>query len=1165
MKKKLMSLILVLAMLISAASVASSVTASVPEIDTTFTEDDNVKLDAEFEDPLLELWFDHTTHKVTRSTVESTELYTYTIRMAKNEIEDCQFFLASYMGHENITVEVSDFTGPSSITPEVYYEWYVSMDDNGYVPDPLIPLKKEISIGMNESQGFIVKVKTTPTTPAGNYRASLTVKDADGNEIKKAIIKLVVWNFTLPEKSTIDTAFGLGKYGIYSMSNADGNDDGALYKEYYDFLLENRICAYDLPYEVTDERAVEYLDNPRVNSFLLGGYGTDPSDADIKAKYDVLSQKSEWFDKGYFYYVDEPMNEDALGKIAAAGKKLASLYPGYQLISPYFVNYEFGGKDMISIMEPYINIWCVKEFAWTPQGATGDGIVHMLSDAQIKKDGTYAERMAKQVEGGDKNWVYLCWEPLEPYVTFDAAHQGIEQRIAFWQSYMNDATGLLYFAVNEWNQGFTMWRSMKKINAGGYPVYGDGTLLYCGAMLNRIGEENITGPVGSTRIENIRDGIEDHMYLSIAEDMFGREVADEFVSKITTSVIDWTKDDGVMAATRRALGELIAAEFPLPTPSEFIFGGNTDMQFVGQRKIVPAITPGITVGDFKAALSDSTGTVVYIPNGRAELEDSDIITNGCIARLIDENGILMDEAVLYNIGDANGDGKINAKDVSNVLKVAASWSGIDLDETAADVNGDGTVNLKDVSLYLKKTAGWDVTFVTPKSAEPFNVCGTFVQNTYTDVVGDEHIETPQTLNGSKYALSFPVQYGAWLKEFTIPLSSGHGDSYTIEIAKDGNTVASVTDKLPAGADRQYVVVDLSALVSDHELLRAGHYTVTVTGDDIAVTVRNAATDKAWTFSIDGEKEKDISMEASVTIENSEIVDPVTDVNVSTMVRPMYTTVKIPGLTEDFTFLHITDTHLALMYEDEGHEYSGFTERHQNAESRTWQFTQPTGIAPEDRFPSFLKLAKELDVDRIIATGDIVDFSSEMNVDTAFALGFEETGIPYTYCFGNHDWSFNDCYCTESARRLYADRLFAPFMGEDNYYDEIDMGEFIIVAADNSVDNFTASQVEKFKETNAKGKPIILCVHVPFLSDTLVADTKANWGNRNILIGPGTDIAANGYSLEIYNMIAEGKSNVAAIFCGHLHFNHLDYVGSVPQYCTGDGYEGYCRVVTLTGK
>lgn len=88
------------------------------------------------------------------------------------------------------------------------------------------------------------------------------------------------------------------------------------------------------------------------------------------------------------------------------------------------------------------------------------------------------------------------------------------------------------------------------------------------------------------------------------------------------------------------------------------------------------------------------------------------------------------------------------------------------------------------------------------------------------------------------------------------------------------------------------------------------------------------------------------------------------------------------------------------------------------------------------------------------------------------------------------------------------------------------------------------------------------IHVTFYSPTLVDDTVAAW-NRNILIGPVSDLqGANEASMNFYNRISSGQSNVAAILAGHVHFNHEDMVGSVPQIVTGDAFEGFCRLVNL---
>lgn len=61
--------------------------------------------------------------------------------------------------------------------------------------------------------------------------------------------------------------------------------------------------------------------------------------------------------------------------------------------------------------------------------------------------------------------------------------------------------------------------------------------------------------------------------------------------------------------------------------------------------------------------------------------------------------------ITENAGDANRDGKTNAKDVSVILRGQAGWT-VEYDADLADVNRDGAPNAKDVALILKYIAEW---------------------------------------------------------------------------------------------------------------------------------------------------------------------------------------------------------------------------------------------------------------------------------------------------------------------------------------------------------------------------------------------------------------------------------------------------------------------------
>ena len=61
------------------------------------------------------------------------------------------------------------------------------------------------------------------------------------------------------------------------------------------------------------------------------------------------------------------------------------------------------------------------------------------------------------------------------------------------------------------------------------------------------------------------------------------------------------------------------------------------------------------------------------------------------------------------VGDVNGDGTVNLKDVVLIRRFIAGGWDADVDKALADANGDGTVNLKDVVLIRRFIAGgWNV-------------------------------------------------------------------------------------------------------------------------------------------------------------------------------------------------------------------------------------------------------------------------------------------------------------------------------------------------------------------------------------------------------------------------------------------------------------------------
>ena len=60
-----------------------------------------------------------------------------------------------------------------------------------------------------------------------------------------------------------------------------------------------------------------------------------------------------------------------------------------------------------------------------------------------------------------------------------------------------------------------------------------------------------------------------------------------------------------------------------------------------------------------------------------------------------------------NDGDANGDGKVNMKDLVLLQRHLNGWA-VDIDLTVCDLTGDGKVNMKDYVALQRKLNGWDI-------------------------------------------------------------------------------------------------------------------------------------------------------------------------------------------------------------------------------------------------------------------------------------------------------------------------------------------------------------------------------------------------------------------------------------------------------------------------
>jgi len=559
---------------------------------------------ADKESSSLHIWFDQLVNRTAQNNNTPTDKITYQLNLAKNEAEACQMILASDKDVSGLKVYITDFknSAGNTLETELFWGFYFNVDGK-MVIDPLpvvdytadqnvvdwinggnaanvnIPNFQKYNgfdIKAGQNQTFVIKVTSAQDSPSGEYSAVLTVKDADGNEVKKVTVFAYVWNFALADESSCKTLMDLGSFSVYvsyydyeaKLKNEAGHN---LYQIYYDFLLKNRVCSYTLPFENKDGKfsnggLAEYLNNPRVVAFQTLGWGTELNSTNVANAYKFLMQNKEWFKKAYFYPVDEPLDVGRLNDINYYGKLLSENFPGYKLIVPMHVNYNVKGGDFFSYITDAVTVWCPHTYFYTTfaEYYANRNLTYSCSVINEERLGTFRERMEKEQAGGDEAWWYVTRRPDNPEITLNMDSPSINIRTLFWQQKLYNVDGFLYYSVNHWSNGSDRWYvpsadkfyegldAMHEINESiDLDMYGSGILIYSGAYFAQL------DPVASIRLECVRDGIEDFEYLTMLEAEYGKDVVDAIITLWTTSIGEYHTDPEEFDSLRNKLGLLL--------------------------------------------------------------------------------------------------------------------------------------------------------------------------------------------------------------------------------------------------------------------------------------------------------------------------------------------------------------------------------------------------------------------------------------------------------------------------------------------------------------------------------------------------------------------------------------------------------------------------------
>jgi predicted MPP superfamily phosphohydrolase len=284
-----------------------------------------------------------------------------------------------------------------------------------------------------------------------------------------------------------------------------------------------------------------------------------------------------------------------------------------------------------------------------------------------------------------------------------------------------------------------------------------------------------------------------------------------------------------------------------------------------------------------------------------------------------------------------------------------------------------------------------------------------------------------------------------------------------------------------------------------------------------------------------------------------------------------TLIKVEGLREPVSLMHITDAHCIEVDDREGKDVLEEHLRYNEWIVRKNDYDLHGGVSPRYRVESVLKLCNFRQVDATVLTGDMMLYPSFANLDF-LRQALKTLQSPYLFTLGNHDWQYRHMPWNDETRELYYPRFYE-FTNNNPAFQAMEIGGIRLLAVDNSNYQITDEQLAFVREQLADGAPCLLFLHIPLYIPSLVEDIEHLWGAPIMMAAPSWQPErqskwmvrdAEESTKSFHSMVTGGEfGNLLAIFCGHVHFSHKDeFAPGRFQYVTRAFFSGGYRWIKL---
>ena len=423
---------------------------------------------------------------------------------------------------------------------EVFHEKYIRVVKNydktsmptGYYPDALVPYENIVMVGenvikANENQGLYFRFNVPIDQTAGTYtgKANLTI----GGETMEIPLTLTVADLTVSEEvHAKSNFFSRGLFYKGELEYTQRMRD--LYTEAcfeYRIGVDNIVPeSYHSPAEIEYyvNKAYDYMQNPKCSNIgvpyateTVNGY-TCIKATTFEAYLKAFAKKScennyNMFKKlsCYLGIIDEPQLNDSfealkvvVGVYRDTLERVANQIeadPAYN--SPIKAEIVEGLRNLRNTITThydeeyaeYIDTWC-------PMYHMYDGdLIHNYDDQE-------------------ERWWYGCISPRAPYPTYHIEDTLLSARAESWMRAEYGIVGNLYWGIDLYAcYNGTYYEEIEDYYSGNAERYdqvnGDGFLFYPGKKYG------VDGPIGSLRLEAIRDGLEEYELLYAMMNTYG--------------------------------------------------------------------------------------------------------------------------------------------------------------------------------------------------------------------------------------------------------------------------------------------------------------------------------------------------------------------------------------------------------------------------------------------------------------------------------------------------------------------------------------------------------------------------------------------------------------------------------------------------------------------